>query len=119
MYGSIFLSQYQDWFFLVAGLGKSTHQLYCVPLVLRGKNRLTKSAVLYHSSCTPSLTSGLDNRTGVRPMDIRETFCRKFAKIVLKEAGDQFKMVFGNIHMCVGMEAVIEGGNHTVGDKCR
>ena len=52
-------------------------------------------------------------------MDTRETFCRDFAKIFLKEAGDQFKMVFGNIHMCVGMEAVIEGGNHTVGDKCR
>ena len=52
-------------------------------------------------------------------MDTRETFCRDFAKIFLKEAGDQFKMVFGNIHLCLGTEAVIEGENHTVGEKWR
>ena len=50
-------------------------------------------------------------------MDIGETLCRALAKLVMREAGDQAKMVCGNLHLCAGLEAGIEGATHTVGQR--
>ena len=42
---------------------------------------------------------------------------RALAKLVMREAGDQAKTVCGNLHLCAGLEAGIEGTNHTVGHQ--
>ena len=52
---------------------------------------------------------------GVRPVGIGETLRRSLAKLIMREARDQAKTACGNIHLCVGLEAVIEGATHTVG----
>ena len=53
----------------------------------------------------------------VRPMDIGETLRRDLAKLVMREAGDQAKTACGNLQLCAGLEAVIEGVTHAVGQQ--
>ena len=48
-------------------------------------------------------------------MVIRETLRRDLAKIAMREAGDQAKILCDNLQLCVGLEAVIEGATHSVG----
>ena len=48
-------------------------------------------------------------------MGIGETLCRALAKIGMREAGDQVKIACGNIQLCTGLEAGIEGDTHAVG----
>ena len=57
----------------------------------------------------------IDTRRGVRPVGIGETLRWALTKIVLKEAGDQAKTVCGNLQLCAGLEAGIEGATHAVG----
>ena len=57
----------------------------------------------------------LDKRPGVRPVGIGETLRRALAKLVTRAAGEQAKMACGNIQLCAGLEASIEGANHAVG----
>ena len=59
----------------------------------------------------------LDKRPGVRPVGIGETICRALAKLVMRAAGDQTKTAFGNLQLCSGLEAGIEGEIHAVGQR--
>ena len=57
----------------------------------------------------------MDKRPGVRPMGIRETLFWALAKLVMRAAVDQTKTVCGNLHLCAGLEAGIEGAAYAVG----
>ena len=57
----------------------------------------------------------LDKRLGVRPVGIVETLCQDLAKIFMRAAGDQAKTACGNLQLCTGLEASIEGATHAVG----
>ena len=57
----------------------------------------------------------LNKRTGVRPVGIGETLRRALAKLVMRAARDQAKTVCGNILLCAGFKADIEGATHSVG----
>ena len=57
----------------------------------------------------------LDKLPGVRPVWIGETLRQDLAKLVMKAAGDQAKTECGNLQLCAGLEAGIEGDTHAVG----
>ena len=59
----------------------------------------------------------LDKRPGLRPVSIGETLCRVFTKLVRRAAGDQAKTACGNLQLCAGLEAGIEGATHNVGQQ--
>ena len=59
----------------------------------------------------------LDKRTGVCPVGIGETLHRALAKLVMREARVQAKTACGNIQLCAGLEAGIEGSTHAVGQR--
>ena len=59
----------------------------------------------------------LDKRPGVHPVGIGEMLRRDLAKIVMRAAGEQAKTVCGNLQLCAGLEAGIEGDTHTVGQR--
>ena len=46
---------------------------------------------------------------------IVETLCRDIAKIFMRAAGYQAKTMCGNLKLCAGLEAVIEGATQAVG----
>ena len=50
-------------------------------------------------------------------MGIGETLCRALAKLVMRAAGDQAKTACGNLQMCAGLKAGIEGATHAVGQR--
>ena len=50
-------------------------------------------------------------------MGIWETLRQALARLVMREAGYQAKMVCGNLQLCAGLEAGIEGGIRTVGPR--
>ena len=68
----------------------------------------------YHKLMDCSLVA-LDKIPGVRPMWIGETLCRSLATLVMRASGDQAKMACGNLQLCTGLEAGIEGATHSVG----
>ena len=47
-------------------------------------------------------------------MGIGETLRRALAKLIMRAEGDQAKTVCGNLQLCAGLEASIEGANHAV-----
>ena len=49
----------------------------------------------------------LDKNPWVILIGIREALCRALAKLVLREASDQTKTDFGQLHICSGVEAII------------
>ena len=57
---------------------------------------------------------GLDERIGVRPVGIGETFCQSLAKLVMRAAGDQAIAACGKLQMCAVLKADIEGSTHAV-----
>ena len=57
----------------------------------------------------------LDKRPGVRPVGIGGTLRQALAKLVMREAGDQAKTACGNLQLCAGFKAGIEGTTHAVG----
>ena len=59
----------------------------------------------------------LDKRPGVRPVGIGETLRRALAKLVMRAAGEQAKMACGNLQLCAGLKAGIEGETHAVGQR--
>ena len=59
----------------------------------------------------------LNKRTGVLPVGIGETLRQAQAKLAMRAAGDQAKTACGNIHVCSGLEASIEGATHAVGQR--
>ena len=50
----------------------------------------------------------LDKRPGVRPVGIGEMLRRAFAKLVMREAGEEAKRACGNLQLCAGLKAGIE-----------
>ena len=50
-------------------------------------------------------------------MGIGETLRRALAKLVMRAAGEQAKTACGNLQLCAGLEAGIEGATHTVGQR--
>ena len=59
----------------------------------------------------------LDKRNGVHPVGVGETLRRALDKIVMRAAGDQAKTACGNLQLCAGLEAGIEGATHAVGQR--
>ena len=57
----------------------------------------------------------LDKRPGVSPNGNREMLHQDLAKLVMRAAVEQGKMVCGNHKLCAGLDAGIEIGTHTVG----
>ena len=53
----------------------------------------------------------------MRPVGIGETLRRALAKLVMRAAGDQAKTECGNLQLCAGLEAGIEGATHAVGQR--
>ena len=50
-------------------------------------------------------------------MGIGETLCRALAKLVMREAWYQAKTACGNIQLCPGLKASIEGATHALDQK--
>ena len=48
-------------------------------------------------------------------MGIRDMLHRALTKLIMRAAGDQVKTACGNLQLCAGLEAGIEGGTHAVG----
>ena len=48
-------------------------------------------------------------------MGIGETLSLALDKLVMRAAEDQGKTACGNLHLCVGLEAGIEGATHAIG----
>ena len=59
----------------------------------------------------------LNKRPGVHHVGIGETIRRALAKIVMRAAGDQVKKACGNLQLCAGLKAGIEGATHAVGQR--
>ena len=59
----------------------------------------------------------LDKRPGVHPVGIGETLLQDLAKLIMRVARDQVKMICGNLKLCTGLEAGIEGATYTVGQQ--
>ena len=59
----------------------------------------------------------LDKRPGVRPVGIGETLRRALAKLLMRAAGEQAKTACGNLQLCEGLKAGIEGDTHAVGQR--
>ena len=50
-------------------------------------------------------------------MGIGETLRRALAKLAMRAAGEQSKTACGNLQLCAGLEAGIEGATHAVGQR--
>ena len=50
----------------------------------------------------------------MHPVGIGETLCRALDKLVIRAAGDQSKTACGNLQLCAGLKAGIEGSTHAV-----
>ena len=59
----------------------------------------------------------LDKHPRVRPVGIGGTLRRSLDKVVMRAAGDQAKTACGNLQLCAGLEAGIEGATHAVGQR--
>ena len=46
-----------------------------------------------------------------------ETLSQALAKLFMTEAGNQAKTVCGNLQICAGLKACIEGATHAVGQR--
>ena len=53
----------------------------------------------------------------MRPVGRGETLRQALAKLVMSAAGDQTKTAYGNLQLCAGLEAGIEGATHAVGQR--
>ena len=61
--------------------------------------------------------AALDKRPSVRPVGIGYSLHQALAKLVMRAAGDQAKTECGNLQLCAGLEAGIEGATHAVGHR--
>ena len=59
----------------------------------------------------------LDKSPGVRPVGILETLRRALTKFVMRAAGEQAKTACGNLQLYKGLEAVIYGATHAMGQR--
>ena len=67
----------------------------------------------YHTLMACHLVA-LDQRPGVHPVGIGETLRLALVKIVMRADGYQAKMACGNLQLCTGLEAGIEGAKNAV-----
>ena len=70
----------------------------------------------YHALMACCLVA-LDKRPGVRPVGTGETLRRALAKLVMRAEGDQVKTACGNLQLCAGLKAGIEGATNAVGKQ--
>ena len=56
----------------------------------------------------------LEKCPGLRPVRIGEVFRRLVENLVLQAGGMQAKEACGSVHLCAGLNAVIEGAIHAV-----
>ena len=56
----------------------------------------------------------LDKMPGVRPVGIGETLRQALTKLVMRAAGKQAKTTCGNLELCSGLKAGIEGEPHAI-----
>ena len=61
----------------------------------------------------------LDKSPGVHPVGIREALRWELDKRVMRVAGDQANTECGNLHLCTGLKAIIEGKTDAVKEKPR
>ena len=59
----------------------------------------------------------IDKRPEVHPVGIGETLRRALDKLMMRAAGDQAKTTCGNLQLCAGLKAGIEGVTHAVGQQ--
>ena len=59
----------------------------------------------------------LDKRPGVCPVGIGETLRQDLTKLVMRATRYKAKTACGNLRLCVGLEAGIEGATHAVGQR--
>ena len=59
----------------------------------------------------------LDKRTGVRPVGLGKTLRQTLTKLVMRADGHQAKTVCGNLQLCAGFDANIEGATHAMEQK--
>ena len=59
----------------------------------------------------------IDKIQGIRPVGIEEMLRQDLAKPVMRAAGDQAKTACGNLQLCAGLKAGIEGATHAVGQR--
>ena len=52
-------------------------------------------------------------------MGIGKTLCSALAELLMRAAGYQLMMACGNLQLCAGLEAVVGGESHTVGERRR
>ena len=50
-------------------------------------------------------------------MVIGETLYQALAKLIMRAAGDQSKTACGNLQLCAGLKAGIEGATHALGQS--
>ena len=53
----------------------------------------------------------------MRPVGIWETLHQALDELVMRAARDQAKTAWGNLQMCAGLKASIDGATHTVGQR--
>ena len=53
----------------------------------------------------------------MRPVGIGGTLRRALAKLVMRAAEEQAKTSCGNLQLCAGLKAGIEGATHAVGQR--
>ena len=70
----------------------------------------------YHALMACCLVA-LDKRPGARPVGIGETSRRALDTLVMRAAGDKVKTACGNLQLCAGLKAGIEGATDTVGQR--
>ena len=61
--------------------------------------------------------AALDKQPGVRPVGIGETISRLMSKVVLHLCGRQATKAAGNLNLCAGLSAGIEGAVHAIRAK--
>ena len=59
----------------------------------------------------------LDKRPGFCPVGIGETLHRSLPELVIRSTVEPAKTACGNLQLCSGLEAGIEGATHAVGQK--
>ena len=68
----------------------------------------------YHTLIACCLVA-LNKSQGICSLEIGGTLHQDLAKLVMRAAGDQAKTACGNLHLCAGLKANIEGATHAVG----
>jgi hypothetical protein len=68
----------------------------------------------YRSIMMSNRLVALDKMPGTRPVGIGEVYCRLWAQCLLKVIGHQATTACGNVNLCAGLPAGIEGAVHAI-----